>query len=183
MIGNRCRASEYCCEDISLIENYNDAMNSEEEYDCHHRLETHDENGNLRDTFITSKELKKLGKYYNVKAAELIFIPRHEHLSMHSKNLWERKEHKEKMSERKKGEKNPFYGKTHSEEALEKMRSTKEKNGTLHKGTFDGQHHSDETKKIISEKKKGRSWFNNGEINVMRFECPEGFVPGRLKMK
>jgi hypothetical protein len=147
MIGNRCRASEYCCEDISLIENYNEAMDSEEEYDCHHRLETHDENGNLREVFLSSKELNKLGKYYNVKAAELIFMPRHEHLSMHSKNLWERKEHKEKMSEMNKGEKNHFYGKKHSEEALEKMRATKEKNGTLRKGTFNERKHSDETKK------------------------------------
>lgn len=180
MIGNRCRASDYCCEDISLIENYNEAVNSEEEYDCHHRLETHDENGELREIFLTSKELVKMGKYYNVKADELIFMPRHEHLSMHSKNLWERKEHKEKMSERNKGEKNHFYGKHHSEEALEKMKATKEKNGTLHKGTFNGCSHSEDAKKIMSEKKKGRHWYTNGIKNVMRFECPPGFVLGRV---
>ena len=38
MIGNRCRAKDYCCEDISNIENYYVALNSSEEYDCHHRL-------------------------------------------------------------------------------------------------------------------------------------------------
>ena len=183
MIGHRCRANDYCCEDISLIENYNEAINSEEEYDCHHRLETHDENGNLREVFLSSKELEKLGKYYNRPAAELIFIPRHEHLSMHSKNLWERNEHKEKMSEMKKGELNPFYGKHHSEEALDKIRATKEKNGTLHKGTFDGRHHSDKTKKIMSEKKKGKHWYTNGIENVMCFECPEGFIRGRASVR
>ena len=28
---------------------------------------------------------------------------------------------------------------------------------------------------------KGKRRFNNGAINVMAFECPEGFVPGMLK--
>ena len=28
-------------------------------------------------------------------------------------------------------------------------------------------------------KNKGRKYYNNGKIEVMRFECPEGFVPGR----
>ena len=35
-----------CCEDISLIENYESAISDKTEmWDCHHRLETHDENG------------------------------------------------------------------------------------------------------------------------------------------
>lgn len=29
--------------------------------------------------------------------------------------------------------------------------------------------------------KKGRHWYNNGVIAVQAFECPEGFVKGRLK--
>ena len=37
-----------CCEDISLIENYESAISDKTEmWDCHHRLETHDENGNI----------------------------------------------------------------------------------------------------------------------------------------
>ena len=43
MIGNRCIKNTkkyYCCEDISLIENYDKAINDlTEKYDCHHRLE------------------------------------------------------------------------------------------------------------------------------------------------
>ena len=27
---------------------------------------------------------------------------------------------------------------------------------------------------------KGMKWFNNGKINKVCFECPEGFVPGKL---
>lgn len=34
-------------------------------------------------------------------------------------------------------------------------------------------------KSSISKANKGRKYYNNGEIEVMRFECPEGFVPGR----
>jgi hypothetical protein len=39
---------------------------------------------------------------------------------------------------------------------------------------------SQETKQNISKANKGRKYFNNGIIEVMRFEQPEGFVPGRL---
>lgn len=48
--------------------------------------------------------------------------------------------------------------------------------------TNKGKHHSEETRKKCSEASKGRHWFNNGEINKFCYECPEGFVPGRLKI-
>ena len=46
-------------------------------------------------------------------------------------------------------------------------------------------HHS--AKRVMSESGKrlgklqtteGKHWFNNGKINVMTFECPDGFIPG-----
>lgn len=46
---------------------------------------------------------------------------------------------------------------------------------------------SDETRRRISEacmgnkKAIGRHWYNNGTISVMRYECPEGFKPGRIR--
>lgn len=46
-----------------------------------------------------------------------------------------------------------------------------------------GKLRSNETRNRLSESHKGRRWFNNGEISIMCFECPEGFVPGRLKNK
>lgn len=39
---------------------------------------------------------------------------------------------------------------------------------------------TDEWKSNISKANKGRHYYNNGKVNVMRFECPEGFVPGRI---
>lgn len=42
-----------------------------------------------------------------------------------------------------------------------------------------GKPKSDSCKANISKANKGRRYYNNGEIEVMRFECPEGFVPGR----
>lgn len=49
-----------------------------------------------------------------------------------------------------------------------------------------GKQHSEETKKKIGEKSKGNTatkgmrWFNNGKVNKVCYECPNGFVPGRL---
>ena len=55
-----------------------------------------------------------------------------------------------------------------------------------------GQKRSEECKKHNSEARKrwfaqgnktkgskGMHWFNNGDIEIIQFECPEGFVPGR----
>ena len=36
-------------------------------------------------------------------------------------------------------------------------------------------------KKLSEKAKKGLRWFNNGETNIKAKECPEGFVPGRVK--
>lgn len=73
------------------------------------------------------------------------------------------------------GELNPFYGKKHSEETLEKMKSSHKG----HKASFSG-HHSEESKKRISEAIKGQRWWNNGKISVRSILCPgPGFSLGR----
>lgn len=33
----------------------------------------------------------------------------------------------------------------------------------------------------VSETKEHKQWWNNGEKNVLAVECPEGFVPGKMK--
>ena len=72
------RAKRYCSEDISLIENYHQAIADEEKmWDIHHRREC-DENGK---TLFTKKQLIEMGLYLNRPASELIFVTR----SMHSK--------------------------------------------------------------------------------------------------
>ena len=59
-----------------------------------------------------------------------------------------------KHSEAMKGKNNPFYGKSHSEEI----------------------------KRKISEAHKDKHWYNNGEINILSKECPDGFTKGRLRV-
>ena len=68
----------FCCEDISLIENYEQAINDDiQMWDCHHRFET--------DKGMSSKQLKKMGLYYNRPANELIFLKKTEHRRLHYK--------------------------------------------------------------------------------------------------
>ena len=48
-----------------------------------------------------------------------------------------------------------------------------------------GKKHSDESKKKMSNAAKIRNsekhWYNNGKENKFCFDCPPGFVPGRLR--
>ena len=75
---NEKYAKSYCSEDISLIENYHEAIADEKRtWDIHHRREC-DENGR---TLFTSKQLKDMGLYFKRPASELIFVTK----SMHSK--------------------------------------------------------------------------------------------------
>lgn len=67
----------FCCEDISLIENYDKAVSSPEKWECHHRLET--------DLGLTKQELIDTNRYYNVEAKYLIFLSEFEHKSLHFK--------------------------------------------------------------------------------------------------
>lgn len=80
------------------------------------------------------------------------------------------------------GGNNPMYGKHHSEETRRKL-------SEAHKG----KHWSEEVRRKMSETRKGRiawnkgnkgllHWYNNGEINTLAKECPEGFVKGRLNV-
>ena len=100
-------------------------------------------------------------------------------------------ETKKKISEAKKGKK-------HSEETKKKMSESKKGKYTGENSPVYGKHRSEETKKKISEAKKGhlvteeqknkqskaikgRRWYNNSKICVISYECPPGFVPGRIK--
>lgn len=67
-------------------------------------------------------------------------------------------------------------GKHHSEESKKKMSEMNK-----------GKPKSEEHKNKLSEANKGNTyvkgthWFNNGKINTMANECPPGFVTGRIK--
>ena len=168
---------EKYCKDYQDIENYQKAKaDNFKGWHCHHRLETHNSDGERRLVDITQKELKALGMYYNRPAEELIFLPRSEH-EAYKKGKKLSEETRKRISEMNKGENHPMYGKHHSEEAKKKMREANK-----------GKHHSEEAKKKMREAKKGENnpafgkhWCNNGKINIRAKERPPGFVPGRLR--
>lgn len=91
-------ANKFCCEDISKIEGYNEAVNSEKRYCCHHK----------KGLNISREELIQKGLYYNRPASELIFLSISEHIILH--NLNKRDETRKKLSNSLKGAKNPMYG-------------------------------------------------------------------------
>lgn len=78
---NEKKAKGYCSEDISLIENYHQAITDKERmWDVHHRREC-DENGR---TLLTQKQLIEMNLYFKRPAKELIFVTRSMHWKMHS---------------------------------------------------------------------------------------------------
>ena len=170
------RYKQYC-KDFENIENYEKAKADDfKNWEVHHRLETHNSDGERREVDITRRELLALDMYYNRPSSELIFLTRSEHKSLHKPS----EETKKKMGEAKKGryigKDSSFYGKHHSEESKKKMSEAQK-----------GKHISKETKKKMSDAKKGNTyakgmhWFNNGKENKYCYECPEGFVAGMLK--
>ena len=152
-------SKRYCCEDISLIENYEQALNDQTQiWHCHHRLET--------ELGLSSKELIEFGVYFNRPASELIFMPPEEHLELHNK-----------------GENNPMYGKPLSEEhranlskAL-KGKSAGEKNGMYGKGyLISGEKNGMFGKHQTEEAKAKQSKASKGENNPMYGKNSEDFM-------
>ena len=79
MINEKC-AKHFCSEDISLIENYHEAIADKTKmWDVHHRREC-DANGR---TLFTKKQLIEMGLYVNRPASELIFVTRSMHWKLH----------------------------------------------------------------------------------------------------
>ena len=71
---------KYCGDDVSLIENYDEAIaDSTQTWHCHHRAEI------LPCGDFTPEELKKFDLYFNRPASELIFLLKKEHFRIHSK--------------------------------------------------------------------------------------------------
>lgn len=99
------------CKDIEKVENYEKAKaDNFIGWICHHRLETHNRNGERRSVDIKHKELKALGMYYNRSVSELIFLTRKEHEILHKKDkpTWNKgvpksEEQKKELSETHKG--------------------------------------------------------------------------------
>lgn len=139
-------ASQYCCEDVSNIENYEAAVNDKVNvWECHHKLELKATGAIVNST---AQDLKDWGLYYNRPADELMFIlcTEHHRLHMLEGDKYDHSvpfEHNYFHTHKFCGKENGFYGKKHTPEALAKMSRL-------------GSHHSDNTKDRISKTTKDR---------------------------
>lgn len=108
MINER-NVKAYCCEDLSKIENYDNAIADKTQvWDCHHSLE-------VQGQFSNSRELlKRCRMYWKRPASELIFLTNSDHVKLNSKGKPCSEETRKKISETLKGKKM-------SEEARRKM--------------------------------------------------------------
>ena len=95
---NEKSAKKYCREDLSLIENYDLAINdTTQTWDCHHRGEI------LPCGRFSPNDLNKFGLYFNRPAAELIFLTHSEHSRLHAKGVPMSEANKKAISDTLKG--------------------------------------------------------------------------------
>lgn len=194
----------YCNEDITLIENYYEAINdSNETWVCHHKLEI--------ELHLYSYDLIKQNLYFNRPASELIFMRKNDHMKLHAQNnpTFKGKHHtdesKQKINNTKIknntmpiGEKNPMYKHVWTEEERKHARIGALKRDNTNIGKYK---RTDEINKKMSKSLKGKlsgkknpmygkrgkdnpnyglHWYNNGIISIKDYECPEGFISGRI---
>lgn len=75
---------KHYCDDFEKIENYEQAKSDNfKGWQLHHRLETHNSDGERRLVDIGFEELKALGMYYHRPAEELILMKMVEHRRLH----------------------------------------------------------------------------------------------------
>ena len=87
------------------------------------------------------------------------------------------------------GEKNPFFGKKHSEESRVKMKQPRSEEAKKNIGKASSMRFSNQEfkdKMILNlikggKKNKGKYFWNNGSINKRSYTCPgEGWIRGRI---
>ena len=77
---NEKQALKYCSEEISLIENYHQAISDQNRmWEIHHRIECDNEGR----TLFTCKQLVEMNLYYNRPVSELMFVTRSMHWKLH----------------------------------------------------------------------------------------------------
>ena len=149
MITNIKFLEKYCT-DYKNIENYEDAVRSPLIYDLHHRREISENK--------SRKDLKEENLYYGRPPEELIFLEHGEHMRLHKKGKFVSTDTRQKMSDARKGDKNPNFGKHLSAETRQKMSDAlKGKQNAL------GHHCSEETRQRMSDAKKGEKCYMYGK--------------------
>lgn len=114
---NEKQVRKYCCEDVSKIENYAEAIaDTTQTWDCHHKMELI-KTGAVVD--VTTQDLIDWGIYYNRPADELMFVTRKEHSALHIKGKKHSKEWKQQHSDHMKGHKVSEETRRKMSEALE----------------------------------------------------------------
>ena len=142
---DRTPYSDCFCRTPELIENYDKAIaDTTQIWSCHHRLETHNSDGERRFVEITREELKALDMYYDRPPEELIFLKENEHTTLHNKGKPSElkgkalsEEHKIKISEANKGKHLSEEHKSKLSESLKRstfIEEIKVRMSTLHKG-------------------------------------------------
>lgn len=146
---------KFCEGDFTKIENYNKAIVDSTTWDCHHRLETHNSDGERRLVDLTSKELIALGMYYDRPPEELIFMTSLDHHRLHRTGKHLSEETRRKLSEVNKGKKRSEEARKKASEAL-KGRKLSEEDKRKKSKTLKGHPVSEETRKRMSEAQKGQ---------------------------
>lgn len=149
---------KFCCDDISLIENYEKAIQDKEQtWHCHHRFET--------DKNLNSKELKERNLYFHRPSSELIFLTPSDHLHLHSKHRWNdpnfRKKQIEILTE---ANKRLEVRQKHSE-SKKGTHNSDEHNKNISKAKKEFYTNPDERKKLsqlLKGKSKDKRWMSNG---------------------
>lgn len=158
---NEKYAKKYCCEDVSKIYGYSEAVADKENmWDIHHCL-----------GLVWSKEqLIEMGLYYNQPAERLMFITRSEHKQLHFTLGINNCEIREKLSVSHKGIKpwNTKESGVYDKKSIEKMAEVnrgKQKSEETRKKiskSLKGKPKSEEHIKNMSESLKGRTVWNKG---------------------
>ena len=158
-------AKDKCKDDISKIENYEQAVNDKENmWECHHRLEL-----TLEGEYAHSeKDLIRMGMYYKRPYFELIFLEIHDHHRLHDEaNLREgRGTDRNALANYVKINGSTFKGRKHTDEA--KLKISKARTGIKL---------TEEQRKKISLAKQGTKhtdewvkWFSEESTFLIRTE-------------
>ena len=153
-------AKNFCCEDLSLIENYDKAIaDMTQTWHCHHRGEI-----SPCGRFSVS-DLKKFELYFNRPASELIFLTHSEHRRLHLKGVPLSEDHKKAISDSKKGVPTGPMSEDHKKAISDAKKGVplsedhKKAISEAHKGVprldLKGIPRSEATKKAISDAMKG----------------------------